>query len=466
MPRRSRVRGGLTEWMSQAELPLFVVDSRRVVLYFNSGCEQLTGWTAADVIGKHCELRSDGDPAQLTSLLAAMIPPAEVDATSRRVYLLCRDGKSLERIAHFFPLTLDADVDTETPVRWLGMIGTAESIHQISSVPADSERHAELTALKSDLRRTYSFSQVIARDSTMKRVLARLQLAIPSNTTIALSGLSGTGKEHLARSVHYAGENRVQAFVPVDCRQSTGPLDVLLRRLIHPERDELPIPVLRVGAVLLQHVEELPRDWQRKLTDEVDLATSPAAVRWMLASERSFDVLIEEEKLIPEFLDRFGVLEVRLPPLRQRLDDLPLLALHALEEYNTGSAKQIFGFSPEVLKAFHAYNWPGQLDELFAVVREARDAAAGPLVSVADLPFRFRTGQDAQTVSPPVHREPILLEELLMRVEKDHLMLALTQSGGSKQQAAEFLGIPRAKLYRRLEAHGLWKPGEVHEDRE
>lgn len=462
MPRRSRTRGGLPEWLSLTEQPVFVVDSRRVVLFFNRGCERLTGWAAGDLIGKVCEVHSDGVSGEVTTLLSALCPPSNAEPTSQRVHLLTREGQSLDRVAHFWPLPpLEADPDKPEPLRWLGVIGLPQSPLTVSHISAESELHAELSALKSDLCQRYALSQVVARCSAMRRVLAQLQLAVVGQTTLAFCGAAGTGKEHLARAVHYAGETRIRAFVPVDCRLPTKPLNETLSRLLHPDREELPIPVLRVGAVLLQHVEHLPREWQLKLTEQVDLAAGPHAVRWMLSSSGVLDEQVEGEQLLPAFRDRFGVLEVSLPDLRDRPEDLPLLAQHALEECNAGSPKQISGFSPDVWEQFRAYNWPGQLDELFVVVHEAHAASAGPLVSVRDLPFRFRAGQDAQSISPPPVVEQVPLDELLLRVEKEQIEAALARANGSKQLAADLLGIPRAKLYRRLEAHGLWIPGDA-----
>lgn len=463
MPRRSRTRGGLPEWLSVTEQPVFVVDSRRVVLFFNRGCERLTGWVAGDLIGKVCEVHSDGVPGEITTLLSALCPPSGIVPASHRIHLLTCEGQSLDRVAHFFPLApLDADPEKPEALRWLGMIGLPQSPLRLAPISAESELHAELSALKSELRQRYSLTQVVARCSAMRRVLAQLQLAVASPTTIAFSGAAGTGKEHLARAVHYAGETRIRAFVPVDCRLPAKPLGAILGPLMNPDREELPIPVLRVGAVLLQHVESLPREWQLKLAEQVDLSPSPDAVRWMLAAESAFDALVEGEQLLPAFRDHFGVLGVTLPNLRDRPEDLLLLAQQALEECNATHKlrKQLTGFSPDVWEQLRAYNWPGQLDELFAVVREAHLASAGPLVTVRDLPFRFRAGQDAQSIGPPPVLEQVPLEELLLRVEKEQIQSALTRAAGSKQLAADLLGIPRAKLYRRLESHGLWKPGE------
>ena len=461
MPRRSPIRGGLPEWLSQTELPVFVVDSRRVVLFFNRGCEQLTGWAAGDLIGKVCEVRTDGVPGQVTTLLSGLCPPAVSEPTSNRIHLLTHAGESLDRVVHFFPLaSIEANTEADTPLRWLGVIGLPQKSLNVSPISTESERHAELSALKSDLRRRFSLSQVVAAESSMQRILAQLHLAVTCPVTIAFCGPAGAGKEHLARAVHYAGEARIRAFVPVDCRLPTVQLNEILGRLRDPEKEDLPIPVLRVGAVLLQYVESLPREWQLWLTKSVDLEPGPHAVRWMLASDQDFDHLVEGDTLLGEFRNRFGVLDVTLPALRDRAADLPLLAQHALEECNAGCSQQVIGFSPDVWQEFRAYNWPGNLDELFAVIREAHATSVGPLVTVPDLPFRFRAGQDAQSVSPPPSIEQVPLEELLLRVEKEQIQSALSRASGSKQLAADLLGIPRAKLYRRLEAHGLWKPSE------
>jgi DNA-binding NtrC family response regulator len=202
------------------------------------------------------------------------------------------------------------------------------------------------------------------------------------------------------------------------------------------------------------------------LTRNADLEPGPHAVRWMMSAAANYDTLVETGVLLAEFRDRFGVVEVAIPTLRERPADLALLSQHALEENNQGSEKQLTGFSPDVWREFQAYHWPGQLDELFAVVSEAHAASAGPLVSLPDLPFRFRTGKDAQSVSPPISVPQLPLDDLLLKVEKEQLLAALERSGGSKQRAAELLGIPRAKLYRRMEAHGLWKPNDSAESTE
>lgn len=461
MPRRSRTRGGLPEWLSQTAQPVFVIDSRRVVLFFNRGCECLTGWSASDLIGQIAVLASTGDATVAGTLLSALVPPITLEPTTHRVHLLTRDGQSLDRVIHFFPLAaveLDSTSDAE-PRRWLGLIVPPPPPQKLLPVATESQLHAELSALKADLRRRYQLSQVVAQCSSMRRVMTQLQLAVSCHAPLAFCGQPGTGKEHLARAVHAAGEHRVRTFVPVDCRQPPRLLDELLDRLLASEQEEPPIPVLRRGAVLLQHADHLPRDWQRRLTGEVDLTGGPGAVRWMIAVPSPLDLLVQSGELLPEFCDRFGTLEIHLPKLGDRPGEFPLLVQQAIEVANTASDPQITGLSPDVWQQFTAYNWPGQLDELFAVIQEAHAASAGPLITVRDLPFRFRAGQDAQTIGPAEIGLLAPLEETLARVEREQIQRALDQAGGNKSVAADLLGIPRPKLYRRLESLGFLEDG-------
>lgn len=452
MPRRPR-RGGLLEWLSQSRLPIFVVDSRRVVLYFNRGCEELTGWPAADLIGQKCEWRSDGEFSSPEAMLSALCPPIASQAAVHRVHLVKRDGQTIDRIVRFWPLDAEElGVPSDEPMHWLGVMESLPLLGMVSATK-ESELHAELTAVKSQLRKKYSLGDVVATGAAMRQIMTRLQLAAASQVTVAFQGPPGTGKEHLARAVHYASEHRTRAFIPVDCRLSRSELETILKPLTTPQRDSESVPVLRPGVVYLQGVERLPAELQKDIVEHLNHAPTPS-IRWMIASVSPLSDLVDREILLPEFRHLLAVIEVSLPALRHRMDEFHLLAQQALETCNQGE-HQIQGFSPEVWEQFQAYNWPGNLDELFSVIRQAHAKCQGPVIAASDLPFQFRAGRDAQSIAafPAMPRVP--LEERLMQVERDHLVDAMSRAQGNKQLAAELLGIPRPKLYRRLEAHGL-----------
>ena len=145
---------------------------------------------------------------------------------------------------------------------------------------------------------------------------------------------------------------------------------------------------------------------------------------------------------------------IELPSLAQRRDDLPLLAQLFLEDVNASGTRQIGGFTPAALDALDAYPWPGNLDELAAVVTEAHQRARGAEIDVGDLPEKLHWAAQA-AAHPRANEETIVLEEYLARVERELIRRALARCRGNKAKAARLLGMTRPRLYRRMVQLGL-----------
>lgn len=150
---------------------------------------------------------------------------------------------------------------------------------------------------------------------------------------------------------------------------------------------------------------------------------------------------------------------IELPPLADRVEDLPLLVQTLVEELNVGRLRQLAGFSPEALDQLAAYPWPGNLDELGAVVREMHEKSQDTEVAPRDLPRTIHWGAEAASHSQRGD-EAIVLEEFLGRVEKELIALAMRRAKGNKSRAAKMLGLTRPRLYRRLVQLGLEQPGD------
>ena len=146
---------------------------------------------------------------------------------------------------------------------------------------------------------------------------------------------------------------------------------------------------------------------------------------------------------------------IAVPPLRRRMADLRYLAQHLLEESNRGESRQFNGFGDDVWELFSAYNWPGNVEELLAVIREARSACNEPLIRAKDLPFRFRAGVGAQAVGPVIRPQLAPLEPFLAKAEKQQIEQALKECRHNKSRAARLLGMTRPRLYRRMEILGI-----------
>jgi len=131
------------------------------------------------------------------------------------------------------------------------------------------------------------------------------------------------------------------------------------------------------------------------------------------------------------------------------------MAQFLLEERNRGSERQVEGFANETMRKFREYNWPGNAAELQAVIDEAYEACETTHIVCQDLPFRFRTGMDAQLEGPPLTADPAPLELTLRQVEEEQIRKALEQAGGNRSQAARLLSLSRTALYRRMESPGI-----------
>ena len=456
MPTFPRTRRGLQRWLSATATPVFLLDARRVVLFFNQGCEQLTGVAAADVIGRRCDYTTVTGADHAESITGRLCPPPEV--FDGRACCAPADfprdvGEPYAATIHFFPL----DETGAGSLRVLGVITPRGAPACTPQLPA-VELHAALAAAQSELKRLYGADRVVARSPAMRRVLQQVRVAQGCRASLHFTGEQGTGREHLARLIHSQGADRTRAFVPLDCRH-LPPFELkraLRRALSRNPGDDGDAPGNPPGALFLRNVTDLPRDMQELV---MAARAESDAVRHMSSSTTPLSQALEDEALIPEFYYLISELTIDVPPLRQRREDLPLLAQQLLEQQNRGEERQVGGFTPDVLEQFARYNWPGNVAELAAVVAEARAAEGGALISPQDLPFRFRTGIDAQAVGPPVAEQPIDLEAALADVEREHILRALQQAKNNKSRAAELLGLTRPKLYRRMEVLGMIDAG-------
>lgn len=464
MPRKRR--GGLAAWLSETSTPVFVLDARRVVLVFNRGCEGLTGWSAAEIVGRTCDYAAAADPQDVESLTGVLCPPPDLPAGGATIVparLLRRDGTLLTRDIHFFPLPDPAGGGRHV----LGVIVEAKPAAPAAEGDAPPQLHAALAAVRAELHRRYHLETLIARSPAMLRAAEQVRLATSAPVPVFLVGEAGTGREYVARLIHLHGPRRLQAFIPLDCAQLTElELQRTLRRLAAPPLDEPPDPAFRPGALCLRQASRLPRELQQFLLDELLPPSGGGGepLRLFACDCVAPEAAVATGQLLPELAFRLTTLRIDLPPLRERPEDLPLLAQFFLEQINRDVDRQCGGFSQDVLDQFRRYHWPGNVRELRMVVEECHAAARGPIVVEADLPFRFRTGMDAQKVGPPARPRAFPLTEYLESIERQEIERVLRECRHNRALAARCLGLTRARLYRRMQQLGLDAPEAASAD--
>ena len=451
MPPRARTTRRLEAWLKDTDLPLFVLNAQRRLVFFNHGCERLTGWKGADVLGQVCDYVSESDVLGPAALLAALAPPPEAWQGTPVVaqgLLPRRESDPLQRVISFYPLTND----DQSVNAMLGVIAPVAVVSSDERVPSTQRLHAELASLRQTIRRRFGEGALVGQSAELQRAFSQIKLAQPSTASVLFVGEAGVGKQHLARVLHYQSPLAKRAFVPLDCRRAaTEDLEATLTRM----RDDQQADVLRAGAVYFDHVDAAPTDFQRSLIEWLKTNTGPHAARVLAGSTRPLGPLVEQETFSRELYFALSTLVVEVTPLRARHADLEPLAQHFLEELNRGAVQQVGGFTEDVWRQFRRYNWPGNTAELRVVIEEARAVCSVPLIAVEHLPFRFRAGVGAQAVGPSIRPRPELLDPLLERIEREQIELALAESRQNKARAAELLGINRPRLYRRMEALGI-----------
>ncbi len=461
--RAGKKKSRLESWLKSAATPVFLVSVSRRVLFFNAGCEQLTGWTADEIVGEVVEFGSDGEPQSLRMLITALCPPP--DALAGReldvpVFMPSKTGGHAAKLVRFIPIRDSHDRVTSV----MGVISTLPPPPTDQSQSLSLRYHAELSALRWSLRQRYGVKTVIAQSALMRRVLEQVGLARNSIVPVHFFGPRGVGKEHLARAIHQETESPTGSFVPLDCRQSPFSLQQTLKRILHPEADDVSVGALRPRTLFLIDVEQLPRDVQERLLAEYQSEGANATRRLPLprlisSSTEPLADAVEGERLLPDLGLRLTTLTIEVPTLRDRGDDLIPLAQAFLEASNRGADHQIGGFADSVWPRLREYAWPGNLDELSLVVQEARERCTSPLIGLDDLPLRFRAGMEAQSIGPPqrsVDEPPIPpLEEHLAGIERELIQRALKKAKRNKTLAAKLLRIQRPVLYRRMEVLGI-----------
>ena len=320
--------------------------------------------------------------------------------------------------------------------------------------------------LKRTLQTTHQFSNIIGRSEPMLEVFKLIETIAPTNSTVLVTGESGTGKELVARAIHFNSLRRDQPFVAVNCGALTETL--LESELFGHMRGAFTgadsnkkglVEVADKGTIFLDEIGEMSPLMQVKLlrvlqerkyrrvggTDEMT-----ADIRIIAATNRDLQTRVREGAFREDLFYRINVIPVALPPLRQRREDIPLLAEHFLPRLSERMGKSIVGISAEAADLLAAYDWPGNVRELENALERAAALEPSPMILPASLPPHM-AGQAAGALGTaggdngddvlPVTGRRVDLEQHVKEIERDYIAQALKRAGGVKVKAAGLLGM-------------------------
>lgn len=330
----------------------------------------------------------------------------------------------------------------------------------------------ELRTLRDRLARPFTLASFVGASPSVQFARDLARRVSFADAPVLLTGERGTGKDHIARVIHYTGTRAMGPFLKVQCRGvSEAALDVTLFGrepapggsgfLVRGVFDEA-----HDGTILLDDVDALTPALQSKLLRYVEsgefkrVGDSPyirVDVRVLAASDRPLDAAVADGAFRSDLYYRLNVLAIELPTLASRSGDVPLLARHFLDQHNRLGARIVSGLSAPALAALSRYAWPGNVDELRAVIDRAVMVAAADEIGLEDLAGFGRTGAWPAARTPAATAGPFTLPEDgcdLEEVEKSLVLQALERTGGNQTRAAELLGIHRDHVRYRL---NKWK---------
>jgi len=318
----------------------------------------------------------------------------------------------------------------------------------------------ENQSLQQKLEERYRFEDIIAKSPKMQRVIEVIKVIAKSNATILITGDSGTGKELVARAIHSQSYRRGKPFVAVSC--AALPESLLESELFGHEKGAFTgaysqkkgkFEVANRGTLFLDEIGEMSANIQvhlLRVLEEKEFTRVggneliKVDVRVISATNKDIKKAVADGEFREDLYYRLNVVTIQLPPLREREEDIPLLAQHFLRKFAVENQKEITGFSPEATDFLLKYEWPGNVRELENAIERAVILAKSSSIEVADLPRENRL---------LAHSAP--LGESLRQVEKNHILNILSETGGNHSEAARTLGISRATLYNKIREYGL-----------
>ncbi|MGB7750047.1 MAG: sigma-54 dependent transcriptional regulator [Candidatus Acidiferrales bacterium] len=319
----------------------------------------------------------------------------------------------------------------------------------------------ENRVLRETLRTRPGFADLIGVSVKMQRVYRLIERVSQHAYPVLILGESGTGKELVARSVHYSGVRRNKPFIPVDCSSLVptlieaelfGYVKGAFTGALHAKQGLMEIA--DGGTLFLDEIGDLPFDMQAKLlralqekevrpvgsTDRI-----PLSARIIAATNRDLDASVRAGTFRQDLFFRLNVVQIKIPPLRERKTDIPILVNSFLEKFSEANGR-IRTISEDAIARMMAYDWPGNVRELENAIERAIALGSGPILHAGDLPTNMQYGTGERL---PQNDELLPLDEL----ERRAILRALREAGGDKLAAARMLGIGKTTLYRKLKQY-------------
>jgi len=425
---------------------LMVVDNKGIIVLFNRAAEEITGYRKEDVIGKECSIFHCDTCMVLDK--SGGCRDSQLEETGAIYNRKCRirtaSGKSVLLLKNAVMLRDDRGE----------ILGTVESMTDITSL---YNKEMELQELKEELRQDYWFMGLLGKSAPMQRLYEHVRNAAVSEAPVLIIGESGSGKNLVAHAIHKLSRRRDGPFIQMNCASLNEQL--LESELFGHKKGSFTGAVsdrigrfeaAHEGGIFLDEIGDMPMTMQvkllRVLEEKVvervgDHKPIPVNIRLISATNKDLASLIHAGKFREDLLYRINSIVINVPPLRERREDIPLIALHYLRKISSVNNKEIRSISPSAMEILMDFPWPGNVRRLINALEHSAATCKSDTLEVLDLPDYLTYEKKTETNES--------------RIDIEEIRSTLSLYKGNRTLAAKHLGISRVTLWKRLKALGI-----------
>ncbi len=424
---------------------VFAVDTQGRINCFNRAAEEITGFSREEALGKPCHTIFRSNICEEACALRYTMETGE-PIQNLVVSILSKGGEEI-------PVSISTSLFRDREGEILGGVETFRDLRQVE-------------ALRREVRESYTFQDIVTKSKGMRTVLELLPTIAEAESTVLVTGESGTGKELVAKAIHSLSPRAKGPMVAVN---SAGIPDTLMEAELFGYEPGAFTGAVRSkpgrfalahgGTLFLDEIGDMSLPVQAKLLRVLQegtyealggVKTLRADVRLVAATNRDLPAMIRDGEFREDLYYRLNVFELKLPPLRERPEDIPILVDHFIERLEVVREKGITGISPAALQTLLAYRYPGNVRELRNVIEHAFVLTTGSLIRLRSLPDQVRGPEGEEP--PPA--------ESFQEMERRFIQESLARNGNNRAATARELGIHKSTLYRKVRKLGLELPPE------
>ena len=432
---------------------LMLISAEGVILMVNKSFERLTGYSAEEVIGEPCTLlECDACEQTLNNRSGEwckLFQPNHPDMRRCRCGIVRKDGTCLPALKNASVLRDDQG----------SVLGAVETITDLSEIDRLDQQVELLSRQLNDYR---EYHGIIGASPAIREVFEVVEKAAQSSAPVIIFGESGTGKELVARAIHERGYRKREPYVQLNCAALNAAL--LESELFGHIKGAFTgayrhrkgrFEAAQGGSIFLDEIGDIPLSVQVKLLRVLenkqiervgDHRSVNVDVRIISATNQNLVTLIEQQQFREDLYFRINVIPIRIPPLRERREDIPLLVNSFVQRLQARTGKAITGLTPDALQHFMNYTWPGNVRELKSALEYAFVIVEEDKIEIEHLPHPV-----AESLTTNTYRDG----DKRGAREKQALIEALRQTQGNQTQAARLLGINRVTVWNRMRKHGI-----------